>query len=365
MFTSLDLANHFGFKVINGDLEALKRPIKVAELDRPGLELLGDFDFHQKDRIMVIGNKELAVIKDKDDEFIYKNAVLLCDEECPAVIITHGKECPKPILKAAQDKKCPLFSSDADTSRLFSDLYVYLTEALAPKTALHACLLEIYGIGVLLTGESGIGKSEISLDLIKKGHRLIADDRVNIKDVRGKLIGSCPESIYGMMEVRGIGIIDVPRMFGINSLSKNTRISLVVHLVSFNKNEPMERVGMKTDRIQLLNEQIPMVKLPVSAARSMSEIIEAAVTNFKLKDYGYDTGYEFQKRLQAIEDRREQEKRQAMLVVNRQNLKNIISMNPEPDHGDKITVGNINPESSNDDIGKVKILKNGIPQGDL
>ena len=329
MFTSLDLANHFGLKILSGDVTALKKPVQVAELDRPGLELLGLFQFHAKNRIMLIGNKEVALINDSDPDFIYKNCVRIANKECPAIIVTHNNPCPDPVLKAAKDSNCPLFTSTADTSRLMSDIYIYLSEALAPKTALHACFLEIYGIGVLLLGESGIGKSEISLELIKKGHRLIADDRVNIAAVRGKLIGTCPESIYGMMEVRGIGIIDVARMFGINSLDKRTHIKLVINLVQFRQDEPMERVGMKTDRYEILGESVPLVKLPVSAARSMAEIIEAAVTNYKLKDYGYDTGYEFQRRLSELQEKREMERQNAEMAVGVKT--NVISMNPEPD----------------------------------
>jgi HPr kinase/phosphorylase len=303
MLTNLELANHFGFNIINGDLEALRRPVKVAKLDRPGVELLGIFHFHEKERIMLIGNKEIALINDSDPEFVYHNCLKIFAPECPCIIITQGNDCPEPVLRAAKETNAPLFSSSQDTSTLSSDMYVYLSEALAPKTALHAVLMEIYGIGVLLLGESGIGKSEISLDLIRKGHRLIADDRVDISDVRGHLIGTCPESIAGMMEVRGIGIINVERMFGVNSLADKSRIRLVIHLVPFKKDEPLERIGMKTDQFEILGETVPLIKLPVSAARSMSEIIETAVTNFKLKDYGYDTGYEFQKRLSELHQR--------------------------------------------------------------
>ena len=300
MLTSLDLATHFGFKVISGDMRALSRPVKVPKLDRPGVELLGIFHFQEKERIMLIGNKEIAIIKDSDPDFIYHNCLRIFAPECPAIIITQGNACPDCLMKAARDNNAPLFSTAADTSTLSSDMYVYLSEALAPKTAVHACLLEIYGIGVLLLGESGIGKSEISLELIRKGHRLVADDRVNISDVRGKLIGTCPESIRGMMEVRGIGIINVSRMFGVNALADKSSIKLVIDLVPFKKEEPLERVGMKTDRYEILGETVPLIRLPVSAARSMSEIIETAVTNFKLKTSGYDTGYEFQRRLSEL-----------------------------------------------------------------
>lgn len=307
MLTSLELANHFGFNVINGDLSALQRQVKIAKLDRPGVELLGIFHFHEKERIMLIGNKEIALINDSDPDFIYHNCLKIFVPECPACIITQGNTCPEPVLRAAMQVNAPLFSSNQDTSTLSSDMYVYLSEALAPKTALHAVLMEIYGIGVLILGESGIGKSEISLDLIRKGHRLIADDRVDISDVRGHLIGTCPESISGMMEVRGIGIINVERMFGVNALAEKSRIRLVIHLIPFKKEEPVERIGMKTDQYEILGETIPLIRLPVSAARSMSEIVETAVTNFKLKDYGYDTGYEFQKRLSELHQRARRE----------------------------------------------------------
>lgn len=309
MLTSLELANHFGFHIMNGDLKALHRPVTVAELDRPGLELMGLFQFYQKNRIMLIGNKEMALINDSDPNFIYHNCLKIFSEETPAVIVTHNNPIPDSVMKAAVATNVPLFSAYQDTSDLSASMYIYLSEALAPRTSLHACLLDIYGVGVLLMGDSGIGKSEISLDLIRKGHCLVADDRVDISDVRGKLIGTCPETIYGMMEVRGIGIINISKMFGINSLCKRSRINLVISLIPFSTDQPLERIGMKTDHMEILNESIPLIKLPVSAARSMAEIIETAVTNYKLKDDGYDTGYEFQKRLLEIREKKLEENR--------------------------------------------------------
>lgn len=308
MLKSIELANHFGLQVVNGDYHALNREITVAELDRPGLELMGMFQFFEENRIILLGKKEIAMIQDSDPEFIYHNCLKIFSGHCPAIIVTHGNPIPDPVLRAAKETNAPLYSCPNDTSELASAIYIYLSEALAPKTAMHACLLVIYGVGVLLMGESGIGKSEISLELIRKGHQLVADDRVDIADVRGNLVGTCPDTIYGMMEVRGIGIINVSRMFGINALAKRTHIKLLINLVPFTNDQPMERIGMKTDHYDILNESIPLIKLPVSAARSMAEIIETAVTNFKLKDDGYDTGYEFQKRLQEIQQRKRREK---------------------------------------------------------
>lgn len=304
MLTILELANHFGMKTIYGTLNALQREIKVPRLDRPGLQLLGMFNYHEKERLLLLGNKEIDLIKKDNTDLIYKNCLKLFSDSCPGIIITQGNKCPEAILNAAKEKDVPVFLSDNDTSFLSSSIYIYLSEALAPETSIHACFLKIYGIGVALMGDSGVGKSEISLELIKKGHTLIADDRINIKDVRGKLIGTCPESIYGMMEVRGIGIIDVSKMFGINSLSQKSNLQLVIKLVHQNTAENIERIGMNDDHIDILNEKIPLITIPVSPARSIAEIIETAVTNFKLKEYGYDTGYEFTKRLQEIHDKK-------------------------------------------------------------
>lgn len=325
MVTSLDLMNHFGFRIVNSDLESLNRVITIPEIDRAGAELLGYFQFHRKDRLIVIGNKEMHIINNSPKDKIDEYALLLCDPMCPGIIITQGSNCPSAFLKASEKTHCPIFLSESDTNDLLSRLYIYLSEVLAPKIAMHACLLDIFGVGVLLLGDSGIGKSEISLGLIKKGHRLVADDRVDVREVNGTLIGTCPESIYGMMEVRGIGIIDVARMFGINSLEKRAEINLVISLVPFEQTEPLERIGMKTERYEILGETIPIVKLPISAARSMAEIIEAAVTNYKLKDYGYDTGYEFQKRLNEIQNKRlmEQSRLKEVVASNSNKKKNI------------------------------------------
>lgn len=300
MLTILDLANHFGLKTIHGSQKSLKRPIKRSAVDRPGLELTGFFKYHQKDKICLIGNKEVSLLSTLSSEQIYENMLKICQEECPGIIFTHANPIPREILKACQDTDTPLFVSPDNTSNLMSTIMTYLVEKLAPHTYMHACLLEVYGEGVIFLGESGIGKSEISLELIKKGHRLVSDDKVDIISIRGQLIGKAPDILFGMMEVRGIGIIDVPRMFGINALCKQTEIKYAIQLVPFKKNEPLERLGMRTEFLDILGEKRPLVRLPVSAARSMAEIIEAAVTNFKLKDFGYDSAFEFEKRMDEI-----------------------------------------------------------------
>ncbi len=300
MINIFELANHFGFKTLYGSKESLKRPILRVSVDRPGLELNGFFNYHQKDKLCLIGNKELSLMATLSDKEIYENTKKIACKECPGIIFTHNNPVPEIFMKACMEMDCPVFSSNENTGNLMSILVSYLIEKLAPHTFLHACLLEIYGEGVLFLGESGIGKSEISLELIKKGHRLVSDDKVDVTVVRGQLIGKAPDILFSMMEVRGIGIIDVGRMFGINSLCQSTEIKYAIQLVPFKKGEPLERLGMKTEFIDILDVKRPLVRLPVSAARSMAEIVEAAVTNFKLKDYGYDSAFEFEKRMQEI-----------------------------------------------------------------
>lgn len=300
MVTMTDLAAHFGLKTIVGSPEALSRPISIPEVDRPGIEIMGFFKNHEYSRISLIGNKEMDVIKSLTHKELLKNFSKLCDPKCPGIIMCQGLKCPEELLEVAKKQDFPLFQTSMGTSTISYAILEYLSYKLAPHTSLHACLLEIYDMGTLLIGESGIGKSEISLDLIKRGHRIIADDMVEISLVRGELIGKCPDVLQGMMEVRGIGVIDVGRMFGINSLMQETPIDAAINLVSFNKDRPMERLGMKNDHIEILGIKKPLVELPVSAARSMAQIIETAITNLKLKDFGYDSSYEFQKRFMEL-----------------------------------------------------------------
>lgn len=301
--TMMELAAHFGMKTLVGSIKALSRTIAAPETDRPGPEILGLWKCHEPQRISLIGNKEMTLIQTMDYKALYKNFLKLCDPACPGIVVCQGMECPKALMDAAAKNDCAVFSSKQGTSHIQYDILDYLTYKLAPHTTFHACLLELYGMGTLLMGDSGIGKSEISLDLIKRGHRLVADDMVEISLIRGALVGKCPDVLAGMMEVRGIGVIDVGRMFGINSMKTSSMIDYAISLVPFDKSKPMERLGMRNDHIEILGVKRPMVELPVSAARSMAQIIEAAVTNFKLKDYGYDSSYEFQRRFLEINRR--------------------------------------------------------------
>ncbi len=296
--TILDLANHFNLKPLFASATSLQKEIKVCEVDRPGLEMTGFFEYHQKQRLVLIGKKELAYLSHMSYEDAYKVFLEIADKETPGLVICHDIECPGVIIAACMVKDTSVFTTKIETSAFEADALNYLSERLAPLVSIHANLMEIFGVGVLIQGDSGIGKSEVSLDLIKRGHSLVADDKVDIKRVRDTLEGSSPEIIYGMMECRGIGVISVSHMFGINALRRKVLISYCLNLVKLDSNTNFERLGnLKNETIDFLGVNIPVVTLPVSPGRSMAEVIEVAVTNLKLKAAGVDTANEFVKRL--------------------------------------------------------------------
>lgn len=302
--TILDLANHFSLKPVFASAKSLQKKIQVIEVDRPGLEMTGFFNYHQKKRVVLIGRKELAYLKLLSYEKAYDIFLQICDDETPGIIVCHGNECPGVIIAACMEKECAVFQTDVETSSFEADCLNYLSEKLAPMVSIHANLMSIFSEGVLLIGDSGIGKSEVSLDLIKRGHCLVADDKVEIRKVRETLEGSSPEIIYGMMECRGIGIIDVPRMFGINSLQAKTRIKCCLNLVKMDRDKSFDRLGNSNQTTSYLGISIPLITLPVSPGRSIAEVIEVAITNFKLKEYGFDTSKEFEKRLENFRKRK-------------------------------------------------------------
>lgn len=292
-----EFANHFDLKPIFASAHSLAKNIQTIEVDRPGLEMTGFFDYHQKKRLILLGRKEIAYLHKMTYDQAYDIFLQIFDEETPGLVVCHGIECPGVIIQAARQKDCSVFQTNIETSTFEADALNYLSEKLAPCVSVHANLLEIFSEGVLIRGESGIGKSEVALDLIKRGHCLVADDKVEIKRIRDGLEGMAPEIIYGVMECRGVGIIDVARMFGINALKKKKRIKYCLELVKFDNKTTFDRLGNLETYVNYLGVKIPLVKLPVSPGRSVAEVIEVAITNLKLKESGFDTSKEFEKRL--------------------------------------------------------------------
>ena len=298
--TLQEYAQHFGLIVLSGYQSLKTRKIRFMQINRPGFELTGFFDATNKNYIVVLGHREIIYINQAKKEDLIKAYDFLTNDECPAIILTWNQECPSDLLNIAKKKNFPILSTGMSSSNLTNATFSYLQEKLAPTTSIHASLVEIYSMGVIIMGQSGIGKSETTLELVKKGHKLVADDRIDISYIRNELIGEAPELLVGEMEVRGIGIIDIKRLFGINSLVRRKKISYVINLVPFEQDKPFDRLGNNVQYYQILGVNIPLLNLPVSGARSMAEIIEVAVTNLKLKDDGFDSSFEFENRMNEL-----------------------------------------------------------------
>lgn len=298
--TIQELVNHFGLVWVCGDRESMYREIKEVAVNRPGIELAGFFDYVKSKRLILIGNKETTFIKTRTKEQIQESCEFLMSAECPGMVICGDNDVHPYMLEIAKSKNFPIFKSTRKTKELDVEFISYLSEKLAPSTSIHGTLVEIFSTGVVIMGESGIGKSETALELIKKGHQLISDDRVDITYVHNHLVGRAPELLYNMIEVRGIGIIDVTKMFGVNAIVDFKEIDLIIKLVTLDADHVFERLGSTSVSTEILGQSIPVITIPVNGARAIGEIIEVAVTNFKLKRAGYDSTYQFEERMNEL-----------------------------------------------------------------
>lgn len=280
--------------------EGLRRPILVENINRAGMELMGFFEHSDLRRIIVLGNKEINYIYSKTNEELLPAYEFLLNEITPCMIITQGNSCPKTLREIAKKRNFPILLCDSSTNKMIIDLMYYMNELMAPKTSMHATLLEIYGRGVLLTGASGIGKSEIALELVRRGHRLVADDRVDLVNINKKLTGTCPELTKGVMEVRGIGIINVASMFGISSYKDRQDVDYVIELKLLDENYSFERIDTSEHFKNILGVYIPNIQIPVSSGRNLADLIEVAVRNELLKAQGIDASKEFAEKLNDL-----------------------------------------------------------------
>ena len=265
----------------------------TMSVERPGLPLAGFFDYYDESRVVVIGLAEYEYLRTfSAAERKDKLSRLFDYGEVPCVILSRSLPAFEELLEAAQAVACPILSSPKITTDLMSDLYIYLNRLLAPSCSVHGVLLEVFGVGILLTGKSGVGKSETAMELIKRGHRLVADDSVIIKEIANELYGSCPERIRYFMELRGIGIINVKSMYGSGSILDEKKIELVIELENRQTGKDYDRIGDKDENMEYLGISLPKLTIPVSPGRNLAIIIEVAARNQRLKRMGYDASQE-------------------------------------------------------------------------
>ena len=278
------------------DYESIR--LTVEDVARPGLQLSGYFDHFEPARLQVMGNVEMSYIEKQPPE---KRAVMfdrLFSYKFPALLIARNITPDEQCMAMAKKHNITVLRSSEPTSALVSTIITYLKAALAPRITRHGVLVEVYGEGILLIGDSGIGKSEAAVELLKRGHRLIADDAVEIKRIGANtLVGTAPELIRNYIELRGIGIIDVAKLFGVGAVKDQNEINLVVNIVHWNTQEVYDRLGLEDHYQELLGVKVPLYTIPITPGRNLAMILEVAAMNNRQKKMGINAAQEFTEKI--------------------------------------------------------------------
>ncbi|MDR7073066.1 HPr(Ser) kinase/phosphatase [Fictibacillus barbaricus] len=295
-----ELIDKFQLELVSGE-EGIHRTIRTSDISRPGLEMAGYFTYYPAERLQLLGKTELTFTSEMDEKTRMERFEQLCTDETPGIIISRDIEVPKELLKASHKSGVPIMRSKVTTTRLSSRITNFLESKLAPTTAKHGVLVDIYGIGVLITGNSGVGKSETALELVKRGHRLVADDSVEIRqEDEETLIGSAPELIQHLLEIRGLGIINVMTLFGAGAIRNYKKISIVMNLEIWDSKKVYDRLGLEEETTKIIDTEIPILTIPVRPGRNLAVIIEVAAMNFRLKRMGMNAAQDFSERLTNV-----------------------------------------------------------------
>lgn len=293
-----DVVKRFHLEVLFAatDYESIR--LTVADVARPGLQLAGYFDHFEPMRLQVIGNVEESYLQ----KLTATERAMIFDRffsyKCPALLVARNMEPLPECLEMAKRHNVTLLRSQEATSTIVSTVIAYLTGALAPCITRHGVMMEIYGEGVLLLGESGMGKSEAAIELVKRGHRLVADDAVEIrKTSESTLVATAPEVVRNFVELRGIGIINVAQLFGAGAVRREVDIDLVVNIVPWNQNESYDRLGIESQYMEIMGNKIPMNTIPITPGRNLAVILEVAAMNNRQRKMGYNPGLDFTNQL--------------------------------------------------------------------
>lgn len=298
--TVKQLVDSLKLEVHNGE-EFLDRKILTDDISRPGLELTGYFNYYPQERIQLFGRTEISFSEKmtSDERLIVMRR--MCQPDTPAFLVSRGLTPPKELVQATTEKGIPLLSSPQSTTRLSSNVTNFLEAELAERISMHGVLVDIYGMGVMITGDSGVGKSETALELIKRGHRLVADDRIELYVIDDKkIVGEPPEILSHLMEIRGIGIIDVVNLFGVGSIRLSKVVNLVVNLELWDKEKTYDRLGSGDEKQRILDVDVPKISIPVRTGRNLAIIIESAAMNTRAKIMGYNATETFERNLEKL-----------------------------------------------------------------
>lgn len=305
--TVKELVDSLKLTVHNGE-EFLNRPIITNDLSRPGLELTGYFNYYPQERLQLFGRTEISFSERMTSDERLLVFRRMCQPDTPAFLVSRNLTLPEELIQATSEKEIPLLSSAHATTRLASNVTNFLEERLAERESVHGVLIDIYGMGVMITGDSGVGKSETALELIQRGHRLVADDRVELHMIgENKIVGEPPEILRNLIEIRGIGIIDVANLFGVGAIRLSKVVNLIVNLELWDRTTKFDRLGSGEEKRRIFDVDVPLISIPVKTGRNLAVIIESAAMNYRAKQMGYNATETFERNLETLIKRNSEE----------------------------------------------------------
>ena len=293
------LVQELGLHNLTPEIDLSEILIKTAEINRPALQLTGYLEHFANERVQIIGYVEYTYLQTLDHERKLKIYDELVTYKVPCIVYSRNLEPDKELLEKAEKQDIPIFQTEKQTSGFMAELIRWMNVKLAPCISIHGVLVDVYGVGVLIMGESGIGKSEAALELIKRGHRLVTDDVVEIRKVSDEtLVGSAPDITRHFIELRGIGIVDVKSMFGVQSVRETQNIDLVITLEDWSREKEYDRLGLEESYTEFLGNKVVCHNIPIRPGRNLAIIVESAAVNHRQKQMGYNAAQELYKRVQ-------------------------------------------------------------------
>ena len=293
------LIEKMSLKNLTPDLDLTQSEIQVPDINRPALQLTGYFDHFDSDRVQIIGYVEYTYLETLSDEKKKEMYTQLLSYGIPCIVYCRNLEPDETFLQMANEMKVPIFQSSKQTSAFTAEVIRWLNVELAPCISIHGVLVDVYGVGVLIMGESGIGKSEAALELINRGHRLVTDDVVEIRKVSDDtLVGKAPDITRHFIELRGIGIVDVKSLFGVQSVRETQTIDLVINMEEWDKNREYDRLGLREESTEFLGNKVVCHSIPIRPGRNLAIIVESAAVNHRQKQMGYNAAEELYRRVQ-------------------------------------------------------------------
>ena len=295
-----DFCQKLNLEILN-EVDVTEMDIKVTDINRPGMQFCNFYEYFAFVRPQVIGKVEMTYLENLAPDSRQQVLEKYMSYAIPCIIVCRGMQVPRELLEIATRQNIPVLRGNEDTTRITFLATTYLNRELAPHVTRHGVLVDVHGIGILITGESGVGKSEVALELVRRGHQLCADDVVDICRVsENRLVGECPEMVRHFMEIRGIGLIDIRAMYGIGAVIRSKSIDMVIHMEHWDSKKEYDRLGLNEEHTTILDVKVPYQVMPVRPGRNLAIIVEVAARNLSLKRMGYSAAKEMDRRLNAL-----------------------------------------------------------------